>query len=213
MGSDAAWLDDIVLTPVPVTPVPVTAALQPGAATAGGAGFSLVVRGTGFVASSAVLWNGSARQTIFVSATELQASIPACDIAQGGAMTVAVYTPGGWVSNAQVFGVFDPFADEPLQPGVTPVKVRHIVELRQRIDDLRMRYGLGTYGWTDLTLTAGVTPARAVHLTELRAALNAVYLAAGQEVPAYTHAVIIGGATVITAADIAELRAAILAVW
>jgi hypothetical protein len=212
MGSDAAWLDDIVLTPVPVTPVPVTAGLQPGAATAGGAGFSLVVRGTGFVESSAVLWNGSARPTIFVSATELQASILASDIAQGGAMTVAVYTPGGWVSNALVFGVFDPFADEPLQPGVTPVRARHIVELRQRIDDVRMRYGLGTYAWTDLTLTAGVTPVGAVHLTELRAALNAVYLAAGRAVPAYTHPAITGGATVITAVDVAELRAAILAI-
>jgi hypothetical protein len=173
----------------------------------------LVVRGTGFVDSSAVLWNGSARPTIFVSATELQASILASDIAYGGAITVAVYTPGGWVSNAQVFGVYGPYVDDPLQPGVTPVRARHIVELRQRIDDLRVRYGLGAYGWIDLTLTAGVTPAKAVHLTELRAALNAVYLAAGRGVPAYTHAAITGGATVITAADIAELRAAILAVW
>jgi hypothetical protein len=105
------------------------------------------------------------------------------------------------------------FEDDPLAAGSTLVKVVHVTELRQRIDDLRARYALGAFAWTDATIVAGVTPVKAIHLTELRTALNEVYRAAGQTPPTYTHATITGRATVITAVDIAELRAAVLAVW
>jgi hypothetical protein len=105
------------------------------------------------------------------------------------------------------------FADDPLSAGATKVKGLHIVELRQAVEALRARYGLGTVAWTDTAPVTGVTPVKAIHVTELRSALNAVYTAAGRIAPNYTHPTITGGATVITAVDVTELRAAIVAIW
>ena len=54
---------------------------SPDAVPAGGAAFTLTVRGSGFVSSSVVLWNGSARTTTFVNSPPLQAATLATDIA------------------------------------------------------------------------------------------------------------------------------------
>ena len=64
-----------------------------------------------------------------------------------------------------------PFTDDPLVPGVTPVKAVHFTELRARIDALREAAGLARSSWTDPLLTARVTPIRVTHLLELREAL------------------------------------------
>ena len=74
--------------------------------------------------------------------------------------------------------------DDPLVPGVTPVRAVHLLELRARIDGLRRRTGLPAFGWTDAKVVPGVTPARALHLTELRSALGEAYAAAGRRRPA-----------------------------
>lgn len=57
-------------------------------------GFTLTVTGTNFVNASVVDWNGSARATIFVSATQLTASIPASDIASAGTAAITVSNSG-----------------------------------------------------------------------------------------------------------------------
>jgi hypothetical protein len=106
-----------------------------------------------------------------------------------------------------------PFTDDPLAPRVAPVRVAHIVELRQAIDALRVRSRLGAPAWTDPTLVPGVTPVKAAHLTELRSALGEVYVAAGRSAPTYTAPSIFARTTITTAAHIAELRAAIIAIW
>ena len=103
------------------------------------------------------------------------------------------------------------FTDDPLRPGVTPVRAVHLLELRARVDGLRRRAGLGAFGWTDPTITPGVTPARAVHVTELRKALAAAYAAAGRPAPGYTDPMVTVGATVLRAAHLTELRAAVVA--
>ena len=105
------------------------------------------------------------------------------------------------------------FTDDPLQPGVTPIKVVHLTELRGAIESLRARYGVPPTTWTDAALSPGVTPARAVHLAELRSALDGVYAAALRTPPVYTGPPPSAGVTVITAAHIAELRAGVLAIW
>ncbi|MEP7187874.1 MAG: IPT/TIG domain-containing protein, partial [Roseiflexaceae bacterium] len=51
---------------------------------AGGAAFTLTVTGTNFAADASVQWNGAARTTHFVSATQLMVDIPAADIAVAG---------------------------------------------------------------------------------------------------------------------------------
>gem|GEM_PF-2137883 len=81
--------------------------LVPTFAAPGGAAFTLTVSGTGFVSTSVVNWNGSARTTTFVSSSKLTASILATDIATVGTATVTVTnpTPGGGTSNPVTFAV------------------------------------------------------------------------------------------------------------
>ena len=105
------------------------------------------------------------------------------------------------------------FADAPLQPGITVVKLLHLTELREAIETLRTRHGLTAAVWTDPDPVASVTVVKAAHLNELRTALNQVYTAAGQTPPAYTRPVISGQATIIAAVDITELRAAVVSIW
>ena len=103
------------------------------------------------------------------------------------------------------------FTDDPLQPGVTPVKGVHFTELRTRIDGLRSAAGLLRFSWTDPVLRAGVTRVRRVHLLELRSALAEAYGAAGRLAPLWTDASPVAGTTPIRAMHVMELRAAVLA--
>jgi hypothetical protein len=90
-------------------PSPTLTSVSPVRTNGGGAAFTLTVRGSSFVSNSAVRWNGLARTTTFVSATELQTSIPAADIAAGGEyeITVGNPTPAGGVSDPAAFTVAD----------------------------------------------------------------------------------------------------------
>ena len=103
------------------------------------------------------------------------------------------------------------FTDDPIVPGVTPVRAVHFTELRVRIDVLRREAGLAPFGWTDPVLLAEVTRVRLVHLTGLRSALAGAYTAAGRAAPRWTDASPAAGSTPIRAAHLTELRAAVLA--
>lgn len=87
--------------------------LYPTGAAAGAAAFTLQVNGGNFTSQSVVQWNGSDRQTAYVSATQLTAQITAADIATPGNDAVTVYDPasGGSVSNAVDFNVAGPSID------------------------------------------------------------------------------------------------------
>ena len=115
---------------------------------------------------------------------------------------------GGTAARGQAWPAF---TDDPLVPGVTPVRAVHLLELRARIDGLRRRAGLPAFGWTDATVVPGATPARALHLTELRAALDEAHAAGRRPAPAYSDAVVTAGVTANKAVHLAELRAAVLA--
>jgi len=79
---------------------PVITSLAPASIPAGVSPFTLTVTGSNFISSSAVRWNGADRPTTYVSATSLQATIPASDVAAVGAAQVTVFTPapGGGTS-------------------------------------------------------------------------------------------------------------------
>lgn len=72
--------------------------LTPSATRAGTGDFTLTVNGSGFVDGSVVQWNGgsgwSNRETKFVNATQLTASIQAADVATPGTFQVRVLAPG-----------------------------------------------------------------------------------------------------------------------
>ena len=68
-------------------PVPAITTLLPTGTTAGSGAFTLTVNGTGFINGSVVNFNGSARATTYVSATQLTAAILAADIASAGTVS------------------------------------------------------------------------------------------------------------------------------
>ena len=131
-------------------------------------------------------------------------------------MRVTATDPGG-LSAAQSFTVTvsttvsGSFTDDPIQPGVTPVRAVHFTELRTRIDALRAGTSLGRFAWTDPVLRARVTPVRRVHVLELRQALAEAYSASGRAAPRWTDASPAAGSTPIRALHVTELRAAVLA--
>jgi DNA/RNA endonuclease G (NUC1) len=100
--------DDITINDyVANNPVPVASSLSPTSCNAGSSTFTLTVNGSSFISSSVVKWNGTALTTTYVSATQLQASVPAANVASAGTASVTVFTPtpGGGTSSALTFTV------------------------------------------------------------------------------------------------------------
>jgi WD40-like Beta Propeller Repeat len=95
--------------PLNVTnPVPDLGSLSPTTAQAGTTTATTVtVTGTGFVANSTVTINGAPHATIFNTATQLQVTLTAADLAAGGVNQIQVFTPGpgGGTSNTLTFAV------------------------------------------------------------------------------------------------------------
>ena len=135
---------------------------------------------------------GAGTATIGVTATDPGS------LSAAGSFTVRVAVPGT-------------FTDEPIRPGVTPVRAVHLTELRTRIDARRRQAELEPFAWTDPVLTVGVTPVRLAHLLDLREALAAAYARAGRPAPVWTDPAPAAGTALIRAAHLTELRAAVLA--
>jgi hypothetical protein len=95
-------------------PGPQITGITPSPVSVSGPAFTLTVNGTGFVPNSVVRINGdlpaNERQTVFVNATQLTASITAADIAATGAFPITVFNPlpSGGLSNAVNLTVNDP---------------------------------------------------------------------------------------------------------
>jgi hypothetical protein len=97
----------LTITDEDTNPVAAVTSLTPSSATAGDPGFTLTVRGSNFVSSSVVQWNGAARPTTFANNTRLTATITAADLAAAGTVPVTVVNPapGGGTSNAMSFTI------------------------------------------------------------------------------------------------------------
>ena len=153
-----------------------------------------------------------------VAATAVSGSmVTVAPVAAGTAAVSVTATDPRGLSATQSFGVTvtaaatGSFTEDPLVPGVTPIRAAHFTELRTHIDALRVTAGLPAFSWTDPVLRAGVTPVTLVHLRELREALSAAYVAAGRLAPSWTDPAPTAGSTPISAAHVMELRAAVIA--
>lgn len=110
-------------------PVPfISQPLVPTSTSPGGQGFTLVVKGSGFVPTSVVRWDGAERSTTFLSATKLSAKIMSSDIVNKGTARIEVFTPApeGGVSNIAFFEVRTPastsvFSESDFTTGANPV--------------------------------------------------------------------------------------------
>src|SRR5688572_30687984 len=101
-----------------VAPVPIISGLAPAAAAAGSDDLELQVLGSGF-GTSLVLVNGDPRSTTIVSASELNVTLTAADLAAPGTLAITVRTPppGGGTSPAANFQV----TNEPPVLGALPL--------------------------------------------------------------------------------------------
>jgi hypothetical protein len=90
-------------------PAPTLTSLSQNSAVEGSASILLMVNGTNFVHTSVVEWNGTALATTYVSSTQLNATIPASDVAEEGTNSVTVFNPapGGGTSGSLPFTVTD----------------------------------------------------------------------------------------------------------
>lgn len=96
-------------TPVP-NPIPKLNQIEPASATEGDAGTLLHVKGENFTPQSYVAWNAVAKQTIYVSAGELNVILTPADLQSAGEAHVKVVTPGPGGGNTAdaIFTIFGP---------------------------------------------------------------------------------------------------------
>lgn len=96
--------------PPPPNPAPTITSISPSSLTEGATATTVTVNGTGFIQSSTVLWNQSARPTTYVSSSELQAAIPVTDLAVAGTAQIVVSnpSPGGGASGAATLTINNP---------------------------------------------------------------------------------------------------------
>ena len=79
--------------PPPV--IPSLTAIAPSGAAVGSAKINLAVYGSNFTQNAAVQWNGAALSAMWISATEMTATVPAADLTSAGAAKVTVVNDGG----------------------------------------------------------------------------------------------------------------------
>jgi IPT/TIG domain-containing protein/WD40 repeat protein len=106
-------------------PRPVIDTLNPSSVAAGATTFTLAVMGKGFAPSSAILFNGFPRQTIFLSENELTMLVNPSDIATAGTITITVFTPapGGGASNSVTLTINATSSPVPQISTITPSSV------------------------------------------------------------------------------------------
>lgn len=78
--------------------------VSPTSVTAGSGAYTMTVDGRGFSNTSTVLWNGNPLTTTYVSSTELQATVPALNIALAGSAVVRV-SDYGHTTEGQVVAI------------------------------------------------------------------------------------------------------------
>jgi hypothetical protein len=104
-------------------PVVGITSLSPSSIIVGGAAFSLLVSGSGFVPGSRVAWNGVSLATSYVSGTELRATVPASDIVSGSVkVTASSVAPGGGTTAALLLTINNPI---PVVSSISPVSATH----------------------------------------------------------------------------------------
>ena len=85
----------LALTAPAQNPVPfVNQPVLPSSVAPGSGTFAIAVNGTGFAPGAAVQWNGTPLATTYISSSQLNAVVPASDVAAIGTATIAVSNPG-----------------------------------------------------------------------------------------------------------------------
>jgi hypothetical protein len=97
-------IDSVAFSVSQQVTVPVIVSLSQTSVTAGSGAFTLTVNGFGFASGAAVLWNGTAIPTAFVSASQLLATVSSGLISLPGTVSITV-SSGGQVSAAATLAI------------------------------------------------------------------------------------------------------------
>jgi len=92
--------------------------ISPSGAIIGSSDITLTVTGTGFVSDSVVNFDGSDKDTTYVSSTQLIATIPEADLDTTGIYDVMVANPDGGTSDAIEFTVSTALPNTGFGPGI-----------------------------------------------------------------------------------------------
>ena len=103
-------------------PTPAITSLSPLSVAAGAAPPVVTVSGTGFVPTTTIQVNGSARTTTYVNATQVSVALTTTDVSTAGTLSLTAVnaSPGGGTSAASTIAVSDP---TPTLTGLSPVYV------------------------------------------------------------------------------------------
>lgn len=91
-------------------PMPAVKSLAPSSAAAGSPDLQVLVKGSGFVPNSTVMWNSAPVATAYLSGSAVMALIPAADVATQGSANISVMNPapGGGTSGTSTFTISAP---------------------------------------------------------------------------------------------------------
>lgn len=150
-------------TPTPGNDPPAITFLEPGYAVEGDPPFLLYVHGEGFNLNSVVRWDGADRITTLQNPAPgefvLRASISANDVANPDTVAITVFNPvpGGGLSNAVDFQVYDPADLNPVPTisTVNPSTVTHNTQVTITVHGTGFANGARVL-WTPVT-TSGYT--------------------------------------------------------
>ena len=106
-------------------PVPVVSSLSPSSVPENSVTFTLSVIGSGFAPSSTITFNGSPRQTIFLTPSKLTTIVNPSDISTPGTISVGVTTPapGGGTSQIVDLNVTATASPVPSILSITPTSI------------------------------------------------------------------------------------------
>ncbi|MEP7264760.1 MAG: IPT/TIG domain-containing protein [Bacteroidota bacterium] len=107
-GTNRINFDDITINDFTASnPAPALTSISPTSANSGSGPLTLTVTGSNFINSSVINWNGSALSSIYISSTQLSATIPSANLTTAGSAAVTVFNPapGGGTTSAQNFTI------------------------------------------------------------------------------------------------------------
>jgi thermitase len=151
-------------------PAPVAQSLSVTSVVAGSGVLDLTVSGAHIQPGAVLLWNGAPRQATVIDSTQIAATLAAADLAQPGAVSIAVQNPDGGVSSPPL--PFTIIAPAPKVSGVAPATGSAAGGDTVTINGAHFQAGL--------TVTFGGSPASVASQTETTVTVTTPPHAAGK---------------------------------
>ena len=145
-------------------PLPVLTSISPACVIQGGSSFTLTLNGSGFNPASTARLSGSSRTTVYISPTQIQATINSSDISAAGTVNIDVSspTPGGGTSSTQQLTISAPtiIASQPVtqnacigsSTGFTVIATGNILTYQWKKNGVALTNGGNISGATSSTL-------------------------------------------------------------